>query len=115
MTDKIFFGDIFDRESIVDYALKYKITTMISAQNDLTMPIVAYVAEKLHLPENTAEQVLGYCNKSRFHEDCKPVGIPVPRNTTVSAPIIPENMKEISFPRIVKGTSINSFLREVPL
>jgi biotin carboxylase len=102
IADAVFYRDIYDRDAIVDYALKNGITAVISDQNDLMMPTVAYVAESLHLPGNRLEQVLSYCNKSRFRENCRTFGIPVPRNCTVSTPVIPENMKEIPFPWIVK-------------
>ena len=108
IADDVFYRDIYDKEAIVDYAKNNKITAVTSDQNDLMMPTVAFVAEALHLPGNRLEQVLGYCNKSRFRKNCRTVGIPVPRNSTVSVPVIPEIFKEIPFPSFILPSMKNS-------
>ena len=66
LADDVILIDIYDRDSIVKEARKRKITAVISDQNDLMMPTVAYVAEKLCLPGNSFETVMSYCNKNQI-------------------------------------------------
>lgn len=102
LADDVFYCDIYERDAIVNFARKNKITAVTSDQNDLMMPTVAYVAEELHLPGNSFMQVLGYCNKTLFRENCKKADIPIPENCTISEPVYPEAMHNISFPWIIK-------------
>ena len=64
--DELFECDIYDYDRIVDFARTNNFTAVISDQNDLMMPSVAYVAEKLGLPGNTYAQVNSYCDKNTF-------------------------------------------------
>ena len=78
LADNVFFCDINERAAVTSWAREQGITAVISDQNDLMNPTVAYVAEKLGLPGNSYSQVNAYCNKNRFREICDRVGIPVP-------------------------------------
>lgn len=82
--DDVWYLDIYDREAIVERAKRERITAVISDQNDLMMPTVAYVAEKLGLPGNKFDQVMSYCNKNNYRENCDKLGIPVPRHIAVN-------------------------------
>lgn len=49
------------------------------------MPTVAYIAEKLELPGNTFAQVMSYCNKNNFRDNCDKLNIPVPKHISVNS------------------------------
>ena len=102
LADKVYYVDIFNREEVLCIAKEEKIDAVISDQNDLMMPTVAYVAEHLSLPGNTFFQVDSYCNKNIFRQNCDILGIPVPKHTRVSEVQVPEEFKEIPFPWMVK-------------
>lgn len=94
--------DIYDRDAIVDYARANGITAVASDQNDLMMPTVAYVAEKLGLPGNAFEKVCAYCNKTLFRGLCERAGTPVPRHVSLTSPIVPVEFRSVPLPWIVK-------------
>lgn len=83
IADDVIYCDIFAREQVAEEAKKRGITAVTSDQNDLMMPTVAYVAEKLGLPGNKYEQVQAYFNKNRFRDNCDKLGIPVPKHIAV--------------------------------
>ena len=85
LADDIIYCDIYDREKIVDLAKEHHINAVTSDQNDLMMPTVAYIAEKLELPGNTFAQVMSYCNKNNFRDNCDKLNIPVPKHISVNS------------------------------
>lgn len=85
LADEVFYCDIYDRDKIVNYAKEHGITAVISDQNDLMNPTVAYVAEKLGLPGNTFEQVMSYCNKNTYRDNCDKIGNPTPMHAAVDS------------------------------
>lgn len=94
--------DIYDRERIVEWAKTNRISAVVSDQNDLTMPTVAYVATKLGIPGNDFDVVLSYCNKNRFRGMCEDVGVPVPHHIKLKDSAVPESFKVVPLPWIVK-------------
>lgn len=103
LADESCFLDIFDHEAIADFARARAIDAVVSEQNDLTAPTVAFVAERLGLPGNTVDQVTAYCNKSRFRANCDAVGIPVPHHVSIDSPdLIPPSFAAVPFPWMVK-------------
>ena len=94
--------DIYDRDAIVAWAIDNGITAVMSDQNDLTMPTVAYVANKLGVPGNPFDGVWTYCNKNLFRSACDKAGVPTPRHVQLVKAAIPEAFKDIPFPWIVK-------------
>lgn len=94
--------DIYDRDAIVEYARANCITAVASDQNDLMMPTVAYVAEKLGLLGNSFAKVWSYCNKAKFRALCERAGTPVPRHASLSAPMVPDAFRDVPLPWIVK-------------
>ena len=102
LADKVYFIDIYDREEIVRVAREENIDAVISDQNDLMMPTVAYVAEHLGLPGNTFAQVNSYCNKNIFRENCDKLSIPSPKHCKVHQQEIPADFTNVSFPWVVK-------------
>lgn len=85
LADDIIYADIFDRDLVVSEAMKRGITAVISDQNDLMVPTVAYVAEKLGLPGNRYNTVMTYCNKNKFRDACDEAGVPCPKHVAVNS------------------------------
>lgn len=83
LADDIIYTDIYDRNAVAGEARRRGITAVVSDQNDLMMPTVAYVAEKLGLPGNTFDTVMTYCDKNSFRELCDRTGVPGPRHARI--------------------------------
>ena len=108
LADDVWYIDIYDRDQIVQKAEKEGITAVISDQNDLVMPTVAYVSEKLGIPGNTCEQVISYCNKNRFRDNCDLLGIPVPKHISVNSMDFNASFFDCPLPWIVKPADSQS-------
>ena len=108
MADEICGLDIYNRDAVVEYARAHGITAVVSDQNDLMMPTVAYVAEKLGLPGNRFDQVWAYCNKNTYRENCEKLGIPVPRNAAIDCVEAPRELSDCPLPWIVKPSDSQS-------
>lgn len=106
LADELFECDIFDYDRIVEYAYSNNFTAVTSDQNDLMMPTVAYVAEKLGLPGNTFSQVNSYCDKNNFRKVCLKAGVPVPANIEVHDSNMPNF--DVELPWIVKPSDSQS-------
>ena len=103
IADKVCYVDIYDKEEIVKMATQENVDAVISDQNDLMMPTVAFVAEKLNLPGNTVEQTYSYCNKNKFRSNCDLLSIPVPQHIAVSSTEYPLDFAtNVDFPWIIK-------------
>lgn len=102
IADDVLYMDIYNRDAIVEYARKEKIDAITSDQNDLMMPTVAYVAEKLGLPGNTFDQAIAYSNKNIFRDNCEKLEIPIPRYTAIEDLFISDALKDIPLPWIIK-------------
>ena len=89
IADELFECDIYDRVRIVEFARSRGIDAVTSDQNDLMMPTVAYVAEALGLRGNTFEQVMSYCDKTRFRQVCESCDVPVPHHIEITDDTIP--------------------------
>lgn len=89
IADEWYDCDIYDRDRIVAYARQREIDAVVSDQNDLMMPTVAYVAERLGLPGNSFDQVMTYCDKSRFRMMCESIGVPIPMYVSVEDDTLP--------------------------
>lgn len=106
--DEVWYMDIYDRDAIVKKASEESIDAVISDQNDLMMPTVAYVAEKLGIPGNRFEQVMSYCNKNNFRNNCDKLGIPVPKHTAVNSIKFDFSKFDCEYPYIVKPADSQS-------
>ena len=107
MADAFFECDIYDRDRIVEYARNNHIDAVLSDQNDLMMPTVAYVAEKLSLPGNSFIQQLSYTDKNMFRNICDKLNVPVPKHTAVCSELFPADFNA-SFPWIIKPADSQS-------
>lgn len=105
--DELFECDIYDYDRIVEFCKNAQVAAVLSDQNDLMMPTVAYVSEQLELPGNSLEQVLSYCNKEKFRLICDEIGNPAPRHVAVSDLSFPEDF-EVPFPWIIKPVDSQS-------
>lgn len=102
IADKVYYINIYDREEILRVAREENIDAVISDQNDLMMPTVAYISEHMSLPGNTFNQVQSYCNKNIFRQNCDKLSIPVPKHIRVVKEEIPVEFADIPFPWMVK-------------
>lgn len=102
IADDVIYADVFDRELVAKEAYKRKITAVISDQNDLMNPTVAYVAEKLGLPGNKYETVMSYCNKNSYRDNCEKAGVPVPKHMAVNNENFDFSTFDCPLPWIVK-------------
>lgn len=107
LADEFFECDIYDRDRIVEYAKEHQIDAVISDQNDLMMPTVAYIAEKLSLPGNSFEQQLSYTDKNKFRNICDKINVPVPKHIAVNSSIIPADFNT-PLPWIIKPADSQS-------
>ncbi len=108
IADDVFYCDIYDRDRIVDWAKAHGITAVTSDQNDLMNPTVAYVAEKMGLPGNSFSQVMSYCNKNIYRENCDRIGNPVPQHVAVTDSSFDPRSFNCPLPWIVKPADSQS-------
>lgn len=105
--DELLECDIYDYDRIVEYGRINHIDAVTSDQNDLMVPTVAYVAERLGLPGLTYEQALSYCDKNRFRAICHAIDVPVPKSVLVKDCSLPKSF-QMPLPWIVKPTDSQS-------
>ena len=108
IADKVYYENVFNKDSVLEIARNEQVDGVISDQNDMMMPVVAYVAEHLGLPGNYTDVVNAYCNKNVFRDNCDKLSIPVPKHSSVSEVEIPPKMKGIPFPWVVKPADSQS-------
>ncbi len=107
LADDVIYMDIYDSDGIVDEARKRGITAVVSDQNDLMIPTVGYVAEKLGLPGNKFDTVMDFCNKNQFRDMCDAAGVPCPKHKSVSKETIDAPI-DMPFPLMVKPADSQS-------
>lgn len=107
IADKVCYENVFNLDAVLEIAKQERVDAVVSDQNDLMMPTVAYVAEHLGLPGNTFDQLQNYCDKNRFRENCDRLDIKVPRHAAVHSE---EEMPllGIAFPWMVKPADSQS-------
>lgn len=108
IADDVIYCDVYQREEIVRLAKEHGITAVTSDQNDLMNPTVAYVAEKLDLPGNTYKQVMSYCSKTTYRDNCDKLGIPGSRHVAVENEDYDFSAFDAPFPWIVKPSDSQS-------
>lgn len=108
IADKVYYENVFNKEAVLEIARNEQVNGVISDQNDMMMPVVAYVAEHLGLPGNCTNVVNAYCNKNVFRDNCDKVGVPVPCHCSVSKVEIPSAMEGVPFPWVVKPADSQS-------
>lgn len=108
IADKVCYHDVFDKEGVLAIAREEQVDAVVSDQNDKMMPTVAFVAENLGLPGNNTEQINSYCNKNIFCDNCDKLGIPVPRHCSMSEVAMPDILKKVPYPWVVKPADSQS-------
>ncbi len=108
IADESWYLDIYDREAIAEKAAAEGVTAVISDQNDLVMPTVAYVATKLGLPGNMPEAVDAYCNKNHFRDNCDKLGIATPTHVKVNSADFDFSTFKVPLPWIIKPADSQS-------
>lgn len=108
LADEAWYIDIYDYEAIVEKARVSGVTAVISDQNDLMMPTVAYVAEALGLPGNSQRATLSYCNKNKFREICDKEGVPAPRHVELRSSGVSYSELPFEVPLMVKPADSQS-------
>lgn len=108
LADDIIYADVFDRNLVLSEARKRNITAVISDQNDLMMPTVAFVAEKLGIPGVRFDTVMTYCNKNNFRDACDKAGVPCPKHIAVNSLDVDMSSLDLSFPLMVKPADSQS-------
>lgn len=107
IADKVCYENVFNLDAVLEIAKQERVDAVVSDQNDLMMPTVAYVAEHLGLPGNTFEQLQNYCDKNRFRGNCDRLGIKVPHHAAVHSE--EENpLQGVAFPWMVKPADSQS-------
>lgn len=71
MANDVICADTYNRDAIVAEVKERGITAIISEQNDLMNPTVAYVFEKLGLLGNKFDTVMSFCNKINSGKNVK--------------------------------------------
>ena len=111
LADKFIHHDLYDKDGVCKIAEQEKVDAVLSDQHDLISPLVAYVADYLHLPGNHYKQVLSYTNKNLFRDNCDLLGIPVPKHCRLDTDLnLSESFNNIPFPWIVKPADSQSSL-----
>lgn len=108
LADEFIECDIYDREKLLKIAKEKSIDGVISDQNDLMMPTVAYIAEKLNLPGNSFAQTWSYCNKNTFRTNCDYLGIPGPKHVEICSEEFDITTISFSFPWMIKPADSQS-------
>lgn len=103
LADKSFFVDTRDKEKILELAKQENIDAILTDQTDVSVPTVAYVAEKMGLRGIGYNTSLKFTNKYLMRKAAQEAGVPVPcfgRVTSLKDAI--ELAKKIGFPLMIK-------------
>lgn len=100
IADKHINEDIYNMETLVDIGREENIDYVISDQSDYAVPIVAYIAEKLHLPGNNYNTACIYTYKSKFREFADKYNIPAPKSIVIDSNHY--DINGLKFPLVIK-------------
>jgi len=103
LADKSYEIDVRQKEAVLEIARLEKICGIVTDQLDVSVPTVAYVAEKMKLPGIGYDCALNFTNKYRMRQICTEIGIPVPKY--FQAATLDEAKKcanELDFPLVIK-------------
>ena len=95
---------ILDKEAILEVCKNVAIDGITSIASDICMPVVAYIAEQMGLPNyNSTESALKSTNKALMRDAFKQKQVLSPQSITVNNFDLPSEL-QIDFPLIVKPT-----------
>lgn len=95
---------IVEREKILQKCREICPCAVASIGSDLAMLTVNYVAEQLGLTGNSMECTRLSTNKYEMRKAFREAGVPVPGFVLVEEGVIPEDLKELTLPVMVKPT-----------
>ena len=95
--------DVRKKDKILEVARREKICGVLTDQTDITVPTVAYVAEKMGLPGIGYECAVRFTNKYKMRQFCEKIDVPVPKHFQASSlKEAHEKGKQLGFPLVVK-------------
>lgn len=95
--------DVREKERILEIARREEICGILTDQTDISVPTVAYVAEKMRLPGNSLDCAFRFTNKYQMRQLCKKIGIPTPIYFPASSMVeAQENAQQLGFPLVMK-------------
>ncbi len=104
--DQILYADTRDKEKILELAKKEKIDGILTDQTDVSVPTVAYVAEKMNLRGIGYEMSMKFTDKFIMRSEAKKVGINVPKFAKASCmEEVLNAISEMEYPVIIKPTN----------
>lgn len=105
IADKYYYCDIRDKEKVLEIAEKERIDAIVTDQTDVSVPTVAYVADKLGLNGIGYETSKKFSDKYLMRQEARKAGIAVPQFGKAynyeEAVKLAENMR---YPLMVKPT-----------
>jgi carbamoyl-phosphate synthase large subunit len=103
LADKSYYIDIREKDKVLEIAEKEKICGVLTDQTDLSVPTVAYVAEKLKLPGIGYNCALRFTNKYLMRKLSQEIGIESPKHFQISSfKEFMELKSDLSFPIVAK-------------
>lgn len=103
LADKSFFVDVRDKDAVLKIAAEEKIDAVLTDQTDVSVPTVAYVAEKLNLRGIGYKTALKFTDKYLMRKAAKAAGIAVPEfNQAFSLAEAVDIAESMSYPLIIK-------------
>ena len=105
LADKSYFVDTRNKDEILRIAEQEKIDAILTDQTDVSVPSVAYVAEKLNLRGISYERALKFTNKYLMRNAAQKAGVGVPNfDHAFNLNEAIEVAKKIGYPLIIKPT-----------
>ena len=86
ISDKSYKIDVREKEKILEIAGQENICGILTDQTDISVPTVAYVAEKMGLPGIGYDCALRFTNKFMMRQHCEKIGIRMPEYYQSSSP-----------------------------
>lgn len=105
VADEILYEDIFNTDSIIEYAKVHGIQGVVSDQSDMAAPLVGRVAEALGLPTWGEETARRFTDKVKMRAVFEELGLPVPAyHHATTQEQAKAAVKELGYPVIIKPT-----------
>lgn len=105
VADRYYYCDICDKEKVLDIARREKIDAILTDQTDVSVPTVAYVAEKLGIKGIGYDVAVKFSDKYLMRQEARKAGIGVPEFfQAASYEEVEEQITPLKFPIMVKPT-----------
>ena len=78
ISDKSYRIDVREKENLLEIAKRENINGILTDQTDISVPTVAYIAEKMGLPGIGYDCALRFTNKFKMRQSCESIGIRTP-------------------------------------